>query len=117
MTAAKTTPKIDLSALSIEELENLRTQIEKALERRRSESLEQAFAKLEETAAKLGIDKAQLASRYAGGVRQRRSSAKPVERKYRNPADPSQTWTGRGRKPVWVRSHLEAGGKIEELRI
>jgi DNA-binding protein H-NS len=37
--------------------------------------------------------------------------------KYRNPANSQQQWTGHGRKPAWVVSHVEAGGKIEDLAI
>lgn len=40
----------------------------------------------------------------------RRNPARP---KYRNPADPSQTWTGRGRKPHWVSAYLLAKGWVE----
>ena len=31
-----------------------------------------------------------------------------VAPKYRNPADPSQTWSGRGRPPTWI----ELGGEM-----
>ena len=37
--------------------------------------------------------------------------------KYANPADPSQTWTGRGRKPKWVNDALSAGKSLESLAI
>ncbi|HRM75876.1 MAG TPA: H-NS histone family protein, partial [Paracoccus sp. (in: a-proteobacteria)] len=37
--------------------------------------------------------------------------------KYANPADPEQTWTGRGRKPRWVQEALGAGQKLESLEI
>lgn len=36
-----------------------------------------------------------------------------VKPKYRNPADPSQTWSGRGRQPHWFADAL-AGGKTEK---
>jgi DNA-binding protein H-NS len=42
----------------------------------------------------------------SGGTR---SKVKP---KYRNPADPSQTWSGRGRQPRWFAAAL-SGGKTE----
>lgn len=29
----------------------------------------------------------------------------------------NQTWSGRGRQPGWVKAHLEAGGKLEDLLI
>jgi DNA-binding protein H-NS len=50
------------------------------------------------------------------------SGAKPdgrslVVAKYRDPTNPSQTWSGRGGKPQWVLDHLAAGGAMEELTI
>ncbi|QLG87676.1 H-NS histone family protein [Chitinibacter bivalviorum] len=35
--------------------------------------------------------------------------------KYRNPNDPSQTWTGRGRQPAWIQDWVANGGTLEEL--
>lgn len=39
----------------------------------------------------------------------RKSSGAKVAPKYRNPANPAETWTGRGKAPVWARSLKEAG--------
>jgi DNA-binding protein H-NS len=40
-----------------------------------------------------------------------------VEPKFRNPEDPSETWSGRGRQPRWVMAFLAAGRAIDDLRI
>ena len=45
-----------------------------------------------------------------------RTGAK-VAPKYRNPADPKITWTGRGRQPLWFADLLKKGKKAEELLI
>ena len=37
--------------------------------------------------------------------------------KYANPANPSDTWSGRGRKPRWFESALEAGKSVDDLRV
>ena len=37
--------------------------------------------------------------------------------KYANPADPSETWSGRGRKPRWVVAALDAGKTMDDLTI
>jgi len=42
---------------------------------------------------------------------------KTVAPKYCNPADTTQTWTGRGRKPKWVAENLATGGTLEDLLI
>lgn len=40
-----------------------------------------------------------------------------VPPKYRNPADPKLTWTGRGKQPLWFADLLKKGKKAEELLI
>ena len=41
----------------------------------------------------------------------------PVPPKYRNPADPEQTWSGRGKRPRWFNDALKAGKKEKDLAI
>ena len=43
---------------------------------------------------------------------------KPVPIKYRDPADSSNTWTGRGRKPKWLEAFLlDTTRSIEEFEV
>ena len=37
--------------------------------------------------------------------------------KYRNPAEPSETWAGRGKKPRWLAAQLKSGKQIDDFRI
>jgi len=37
--------------------------------------------------------------------------------KYRNPAEPSETWAGRGKKPRWLSAQLESGKQIDDFLI
>lgn len=37
--------------------------------------------------------------------------------KYQNPAEPSETWSGRGKQPKWIGAHLRAGKKLDDLAI
>ncbi len=41
----------------------------------------------------------------------------PVPPKYRNPADPTATWSGRGKRPRWFNDALKAGKKEKDLAI
>ena len=50
----------------------------------------------------------------AGDREDQRSAVAP---KYRSPTNPSETWSGRGRKPKWVEEHLAAGKSLEALLI
>ena len=40
-----------------------------------------------------------------------------VEPKYRNPANPTQTWAGRGMAPKWLAAELAKGRKVEDFLI
>jgi DNA-binding protein H-NS len=40
-----------------------------------------------------------------------------VKPKYRNPADRSETWTGRGMRPRWMVAAMKGGKKIEDFLI
>ena len=41
----------------------------------------------------------------------------PVSPKYRNPDQPSETWSGRGKQPRWLVAQLRSGRRIEDFRI
>ena len=40
-----------------------------------------------------------------------------VAPKYRNPANPKDTWTGRGRQPLWMAEQVKKGKKPEDFLI
>ena len=37
--------------------------------------------------------------------------------KFQNPAEPFQTWAGRGRQPRWLMALLKSGHRIDDFRI
>ena len=45
------------------------------------------------------------------------SAGGTIAAKYRNPKDPSQTWAGRGRQPLWLVDALKKGQKIENFLV
>lgn len=105
---------IDLDSMSRKDLEKLRKQIDKQLER---------VAKDEQKAALEAAEQAALAHGYSlseltGMVSTRRGRPKTTNPpKFRNPENPEQTWTGRGRKPDWFRQAEERGVAAETMRI
>ncbi len=42
---------------------------------------------------------------------------KKVAAKYRNPANPDQTWSGRGKRSNWLETEIAAGKKLEDFLI
>jgi DNA-binding protein H-NS len=44
-------------------------------------------------------------------------TGRKVAPKYRNPKDRSETWSGRGRMPLWLQGMIKEGRKREEFAI
>ena len=101
---------IDLENLSQDELKTLIADAQKALKsvdtRRRAEAKRAA----EKAAKEYGFSLDEIL--MAGGTKGSKGAPK-----YANPADPSQTWTGRGRKPNWVIEAVASGKSLDELAI
>lgn len=100
---------LDLNAMSKDELVALRGEVDKALKsidsRRKAEALKAA----QDAAREHGFTLAELTE----GTK----TTKKVAAKYANPADASQTWSGRGRQPIWFRDAIANGASEDELAI
>ncbi|MDQ2065205.1 H-NS histone family protein [Xinfangfangia sp. CPCC 101601] len=103
---------VDLHSLSLKELKDLQNQVTKAISNFEERKKGEARAELESRARELGFSLADLTA--AAPVGRKRGIAAP---KYRNPADASDTWTGRGRKPRWFIDALQSGKSADELSI
>ena len=103
-------PEINLHGLSIQELQALSRDIEGELRRRGDEERKRVLVRMKELAASVDMTLEEVIA-Y--------SSAKKTkgEPKYQNPENPRQTWTGRGKRPSWIKAALEQGKSLDELRI
>jgi DNA-binding protein H-NS len=90
------------------ELVEARDTINAALAKRKEDERAEVKRKLAELAKESGFEVTELFGGRRGGKRMTAGGAK-----YRNPEDPSQTWTGRGRKPNWLVEALNQGAKLE----
>ncbi len=100
----------DLDSLSRKELEKLKTDVEKALDRVGARELKAARDAAARAAAEYGFSLEDLAGSP-------KSAKAKTAAKYRNPEEPSQTWSGRGRKPQWIKDAEEAGTDIATFAI
>lgn len=102
--------KPDLDEMSLEELKSLSREIEKAIRKMGTENLKKARDAAEAAVRQFGFS--------LEDVIDQRSRANPrrSDAKYRNPDDPIQTWSGRGRQPRWFKDALAAGRAPEELK-
>ena len=96
-----------LEKMSLKELTSLQGKIEAAVIEKRVSERHEMRAKMEAIARKSGFTVAEL----FGGRKGRGTKIAP---KFRNPKDPSQTWTGRGRRPNWL---VEAGGNMKRFLV
>lgn len=103
---------IDLSIMSRNELEELRKEVDKALADYETKQRQAALAEAQRVAQERGYSLDQLLGKKNG-----RKKTAPQPPRYQHPENPSLTWSGRGRQPVWVKEHIEAGGSKEDLAI
>ena len=92
----------------------LNAQIEQAIQAQRADALQTAkklVADFGFTARELGLGSAGAAPKKAGDAR---SSVAP---KYRDPQNPNNTWTGRGKPPRWLADAIAAGKSKESFLI
>lgn len=103
-----------LDKMSYAELAELRDRVDAAMIAAQAAEKQALRAELEAMAAKSGLTIAEILGSGKGGSRK----GSKVAVKYRNPKDTSQTWTGRGRKPIWLVEALKKNGqKIESFAV
>ena len=98
---------VKLDGLSPKELQSLIAQAQSKMESARAEHIQSVKAKID---ALLKAEGLQISEIYAGRGGKRGKRAGAGIPKYRNPADPSQTWTGHGKKPTWFQLALKKSG-------
>src|SRR6202158_5728869 len=96
-----------LKLISIDELWALHAEIAAVLARRLSAEKRQLEQRLQALRA-MGVSN--------DNPRERRPYPQ-VFPKYRNLANPSETWAGRGKQPRWLTAQLRSGKKLDDFRI
>lgn len=104
---------MNIDQLTLKELKDLQSQAARAIATYEDRKRKEALTAVEETARQHGFSLPELMTVAAATTRKR----KPAQAKYANPANPSETWTGRGRKPHWIEAALKSGKSINDLLI
>jgi DNA-binding protein H-NS len=92
--------KINLDKLTLPELQALNDNIATQIKVKREEEKQTIRDKAAKMARDAGFDLSEIVS-PSGQVRKKRAYKSP-NKIIKNPQNPSQTWTGRGRRPHWV---------------
>jgi DNA-binding protein H-NS len=90
----------------------------------KSKSNDKVLSKIVALAKDAGLTAADIAKALSSGkpvkaakvAKKGALAGKKVAPKYRNPANPEQTWTGRGVSPTWVQA-LKAAGTLDSALI
>ncbi|MFC6199463.1 H-NS histone family protein [Ponticaulis profundi] len=101
---------IDFDTMSLEDLKRLKKDLDKAIANYDDRRKAEARRDLEEKAREYGFSLSELAEAKTA----KRGAVAP---KYRNPSNPDQVWSGRGRQPVWFREAIVAGTEPDDLTI
>ena len=100
----------ELEKMSLKELQELELKLRKA----KAQAQDKTRGELRQKVEKMVADAGFKISDLFGG---RGGKGRTVAAKYANPDDPSETWTGRGRKPKWLSAKLGEGNRIEKYLI
>lgn len=119
---------MELGNLSLAELRRLQTKVEAEIKRRGDSARRDLIKRMQKMAAEQGLsleevlgaaptagEKSGTGSKSATKAKKPSKPAKTSVIKYRNPANPEQGWSGRGRKPQWALDWLAQGKSLDEL--
>jgi DNA-binding protein H-NS len=107
--------QIDLSGYNLGELKGLQHEIAKEIKGREQQDVKKAREQILIIAQEAGISVAELLANTSSKAKN--NNGQKVKPKYQNPADGSQTWTGRGRHPRWIAEGLANGKALDDFRI
>ena len=109
---------VDISKLNEAQLTALMGKIQARLHELQLEKVARVRDKVIAMITSEGLDYAELMEHSAFARRKKKGMKRAkVAPKYRNPADKSQTWSGRGRQPRWFKAALRKGKTERSLLI
>ncbi|MGH1419307.1 MAG: H-NS family nucleoid-associated regulatory protein [Hyphomicrobiaceae bacterium] len=114
--ATKRAAEPNLDSMTLKELLELEKRVQKAIHDAQLRERTSVLKKMKEIADESGFNLDEL----VGGPRKGRGKGKAKTTsvaKFQNPDNPTETWTGRGRKPNWLVSRLKKGATMEQFAI
>lgn len=111
---------VDLKSMTPKQLERLAKDVAKEIANRSSKQRDAAMKAAAKAAKQHGFDLTELfegAPKKPGRKKKTGAKKAPLPGKYKNPADASQTWSGRGRQPEWYKAAIAAGKTPKSLEI
>lgn len=107
-------PLID--TLGTDELLDMKSELEAVIRQRKEEDRKAVLKQIRAIAAEVGYTLEDLLAKDVTGKKASNKHKAGVP-KYRNPDNPSQTWTGKGHRPRWFVAAQLRGLNPEQLMI
>ena len=107
---------LNFEQMTVEELETLAGQVQKAIVAKKAQAKKILLNDIERVAREAGVSLSELFA-ITGSPAKSSNLRAAVAAKYRNPNNNSQTWTGRGRQPLWIVALLAEGKHLDDLLI
>jgi len=104
-----------LDSMSLSGLVELQQDIETALKAKREAETSRVLDEIRKMAAGIGLSTDELVQHLRG--QHRKPSTGKVPPKYRDPANPANLWSGRGKRPRWLQDYLDGGGTLDDCLI
>ena len=104
----------DLTSMSRNELVELKNAADKALVDLAEQEKKAALEAAEKAAAAYGFSLAEITGAKGRNGKGQKTISAP---KYKNPQNPDQTWTGKGRQPEWFKLAIAAGQTPDAMEI
>ena len=112
------TKRLNLDAMSVDEMWQLHEKISQVLSVRLASEKRELEKRLEQLRREKEMRQTESPELLSLQVAPRERRKYPrVFPKYRNPNEPSETWSGRGKQPRWLAAALKTGHSIEEFAI
>ena len=108
----KTTP-----APGFDELLNRKRSLDLEISSRQDQEIDALKAKVNTVADALSISVAELFGIKTGKPEQRKKRKTMTIVKYRDPAQPENTWSGNGKTPKWLLEKIDKGARMEEFEV
>ncbi|PKO56607.1 MAG: transcriptional regulator [Betaproteobacteria bacterium HGW-Betaproteobacteria-21] len=121
---------MELETLTLTELNRLQKRVETEIKRRSDTARRDLIKRMQKMVAEQGLtleevlgtvsttsEKATTKPAKAAKIKKAAKPTKVSVIKYRNPANPDQGWSGRGRKPQWALDWLAQGKSLDEIEV
>jgi len=106
--------KVSLDGLSVSDLTALQAQIDQQIKVKHQETRQEVKQQILALLAESGFSVADIFPAAKGQKPESGPAKKKVSVKY---SDGRNNWTGRGKMPLWIKSFIQGGGKLESLAL